>query len=274
MDSNKDEQSSFHSVNHQLRHMTALYLQNHPTLTLNALATRSGVPATTLRRLMQTEAALEPRGEIAPHTVLALVSYILREKKISHLLKKLTGPVADFLSRSFDQFIFDEESDHKIDPGLNQCFKDKTSYLIYKLAANVCGTSVEEIKNCFGLHGLKNLNMLMEAGHIKVDSCGKLHAAEKNFSVDLALAHQLTHALLDQYKPADVGAGFSLFYSLSEGMNADGIKKIKEIEKDAVKKIFEIMNDEKWQGEIPYFAVVLSDVIGATPQSDAQGVLQ
>jgi hypothetical protein len=260
------------SVNSQLRKMTADYIEKHPGLTLNALASRSGVPATTMRRLMQEEG----RSELAPHSVLALVSYLLKEKKISKILKTISGPVADLLNKCFDQFIFDEKSSsHELSADLNTVFRDKTCYLVYKMAANVSGTSIDDIKNAFGLLGLTKLNEMVEKGWIISDEQGKLHAKEKNFSVDLALAHQLSHALLDLYKPSEVKAGYNLFYSLSEGMNNEGIQKIKEIEKEAVKKIYEIMCTKNMQGDIPYFALIVSDVMGMSPHhGNTEGVLQ
>jgi hypothetical protein len=270
---NLSQQENSHSgtVNDQLREMISAYLHTHPGLTLNALAGRSGVPATTMRRLMQ-----QTGSELAPHSVLSLVSYLLKEKKISSLLKKVEGPVAELLNKSFNQFIFDEESsDHEMHADLNTLFQDRTCYLIYKMAANACGTSVREIKNVFGLTGLQKLQEMVDKGVILNDDNERLHARDKNFSVDLALAHKLTHSLVDFYKPKDVEKGFNLFYSLSEGMSEEGIKRIKEIEINAVKKIFEIMNDEKNQGTIPYFAVVLSDVLGLTPEkASPAGVLQ
>lgn len=262
-----------YSVNLQLRTMTADYLDKHPGLTLNALAQRSGVPATTMRRLMQEE----QRSELAPHTVLSLTSYLLKEKKISRILKNITGPVADLLNKCFDQFIFDEKSsDHEMHSDLNTIFQDKFSYLIYKMAANKNGTSIDEVKNAFGLVGLRKLIDLIDKNWIlKIDGDERLHARQKNFSVDLSLAHELSHALIDLYKPSDVKNGLNLFYSLSEGMNEEGIKRIKEIEKDAVKKIFDLMNTESLQGHIPYFALVVSDVMGPTPLNESNtGVLQ
>jgi hypothetical protein len=271
-------QNENYSVNSQLRQLTESYMARHSGLTLNALAVRCGVPATTMRRLMQKGSEGEQKSELAPHSVLSLVSYLLKEKKISLLLKKIDGPVAELLNRCFDQFIFDEKSSgHALDSDLNSIFQDKTCYLIYKLAANQCGTTMDEIKNIFGLSGLQKLSELIEKNWIVADKdhIEKLHAREKNFSVDLGLAHQLTHSLVDFYKPRDVEAGYNLFYSLSEGMNENGIKKIKEIEKDAVKKIYELMNDTKNQGEIPYFTIILSDVLGLTPnQNNNSGVLQ
>lgn len=274
MDESLSEHSSdTPSVNKELRKMTAQYLEKHPGLTLNALAQRSGVAATTMRRLMQEEG----RSELAPHTVLALVSYLLKEKKLSRLLKMTEGPVSELLNKCFDKFIFDESaSSYEMDNDLNVLFQDRYYYLIYKMAANACGTSIEEIKNAFGLIGLKKLNDLMAKGQISaLDDNGRLHARQKNFTVDLTLAHELSHSLLDLYKPCDVKSGLNLFYSLSEGMNEEGIKKIKEIEKEAVKKIFDLMNDKKLQGEIPYFALMVSDVMGPTPYNEENhGVLQ
>lgn len=266
------------SVNSQLKILIDAYLTKHSGLTLNALAIRCGVPATTMRRLMQKESEKEQKSELAPHCVLSLTSYLFKEKKISTLLKKIDGPIAELLNRCFDQFIFEEEtSSHVLDVDLNKIFQDKTSYLIYKLAANQCGTSLTEIKNIFGLLGLNKLNDLIELNLIIPDkkNAEKLHAKEKNFSVDLSLAHQLTHSLVDFYKPEEVDAGLNLFYSLSEGMSEEGIKKIKEVEKEAVKKIYDLMNHKNLQGNIPYFAVVMSDVLGLTPKINInKGVLQ
>jgi hypothetical protein len=261
--------TSYSSVTNQLRELTQNYLTKHPTLTLNALAQRSGVAATTLRRLMQEDS----RSDLAPHSVLALVSYLLKEKCISKILKKVEGPIGELLRKSFDQFIFNENTNHELNSDLNKILEDKTTYLIYKLAANKCGTTIDEIKKLFGLTGMHKLNFLIESKWVYTDLAERLHAKDKNFSLDLELAHQHSHALVDFYKPRDVDSGQNLFYSLSEGMNSAGIKKIKEIEKDAVKKIFEIMNDEKFQGTNPYFAIILSDILGFTPNQQ-DGVLQ
>lgn len=263
------EKVNYNSVNDQLREMTNNFLACHPSLTLNALAQRSGVAATTLRRLMQDES----RNELAPHSVLSLVSYLLREKKISRLIKMIDGPVGELLRKSFDQFIFDEEkADHEVKQELNDLFKDKTNYLIYKMAANLAGTTFEEIKNNFGLHGLTRLESMILQGFIYLDESNMLHAKDKNFSVDLKRAHELTHALVDQYKPEDVAKGYSIFYSLSEGLNARGIDEVKRIELEAVKKVFEVMNNKEFIGSIPYFSLFISDVLGMTPKLELEKI--
>ncbi len=261
---------SYSNVNIQLKELVNHYLSTHSGLTLNALAVRSGIPATTLRRIMSEE----NRTELAPHSVLSLVSYLLKEKRISFLLTKVEGAIGELLRKNFDQYIFNESSsDHKLDHDLNAELNDKTSYLIYKLAANKCGTSINEIKNLFGLTGMQKLNSLIEKNWIIADQSERFHAKEKNFSIALNLAQQHAHTLIDFYKSQDIDKGHNLFYSLSEGMNIEGIKKIKEVEKEAVKKIFDIMNDHEMQGSLPYFAIILSDILGFTPSLN-EGVLQ
>ncbi len=258
MDQQQIEKSS---VNKELRSLINDYLKRHPSLTLNALATRSGIPGTTLRRLVQDE----NRSEVAAHTVLQLVSYVYKEKRISHLLNMCEGEIGSLLKKCYDQFIFSEEEkvEHKLNIEHNELFKDETNYIIYKLAANKFGTSRVELEKAVGMIGLRKLDQLIKNNVLVEESDGRIHAIEKNFSVDLELAHKLTHVLVDFYKPNEVDKGYNLFYSLSEGLNDEGIKKVKEIEKEAVKKVFEVMNSDQYMGLIPYFSIFMSDVLGS-----------
>lgn len=262
--------SKIQTVNSELRELLQAYLEKHPKLTVNALAQRAGVPGTTLRRLIQDE----NKSEVAPHTVLQLVSYLYKEKRISKILEVCPGEIGELLRKSFDQFIFSEKSEHKLNADHNELFKDETNYVIYKLAANKFGTSRGEIEAVVGLMGMRKLENLLKLEVLKEESDGRIHAIEKNFSVDLKLAHQLTHTLVDFYKPERVQDGFNLFYSLSEGLNEEGIKKVKEIEKDAVKKVFEVMNSEQYQGLIPYFSIVMSDIIGNMNEGSDRRMVQ
>ncbi len=259
------------TVNSELRDLIRGYLATHSSLTVNALATRSGIPGTTLRRLLQDE----NRSEVAPHTVLQIVSYVYKEKRISKLLEVCDGEIGVLLKKSFDQFIFDSKiSNHELNIDHNELFKDETQYVIYKLAANKFGSSRVEIESAVGALGLRKLEKLIASEILFEDEAGRIHAKQKNFSVDLKLAHKLTHTLVDFYKPEKIADGLNLFYSLSEGLNEEGIKKVKEIEKDAVKKIFETMNNELYQGLIPYFSIVLSDVMGDSIKENDRRVLQ
>ena len=260
-------------VNDQLRQLVQNHLAKHPHLTLNAIAERSGVPATTLRRLIQEE----NRSELAPHSVLSLSAYLYKEKRLSRLLSIIEGPIKTLLQKSFDKFVFDESAaDYELDHDLNSLLHDKTTYLVFKICANQAGASLNTIKESFGYFGVQSLELLMNKKFVYFNEADRnYHAHNKKFTLDLELAHRLTHALVDAYKPQDVAKGQNLFYSLSEGMSEEGIQKIKKIKKEAINKVHEVMCDPNNQGNLPYFSLFISDLIGPSDlHLKSTGVLQ
>lgn len=238
-----------------LQNLVAAYLAKNPSLTINALASRCNVPVTTLRRLTSGQ----QKNEIAPHSVLNLVSYILREKNLVTLLTKLEPSVAEFLKKHFGNFIFSSES-RVYSSNLNEELKDQTRYLIYKLAANHNGTDLMTIVDNFGSHGKKKADELMSK-NLLVEREGRLHAAEKNFSLDITVAASHLPGLVGFYKPHTMAEGKNTFFSMSESLSEEAIQEIKQLQRECVKKMSAIMNDEKNFGDIPYFTINLAETM-------------
>ncbi len=243
-------------LNSDLRSLIDSHLEKHPSLSLNAIAKRSGVSEATLRRIMSDKNKQAP----APNIVLQLVSFIKKEKRIAVLLQKTEGEIGNYLRKSFDQFIFDrEEIEMHFD--LNKLFIDKDMYLIYKLAANSNGISLGEIEKILGATGKNKLLELTEKNVVEKRVDGNFHALNKSFSVDVQVAKNFLPEMIRFFKPELAHEGKTLFYSLSESMNEEGIKKIKSIQLDAIKAIYDIMCDTQYQGKIPYFSVSLQDTM-------------
>jgi len=252
------------SVVEALRNIVQLYLNQFSNISLQALATKSNVPVTSLRRLMNDSS----KTEVAPHTVLNICSYIHREKKINLLLKKVDPSISDFLKKHFGQFIFEnEERVYSVD--LNHELKDRNAYFIYKLAANQNGTSWIEITELLGLMGKRKAEELKNIGLI-IEEKDRIHAKDKNFSLDLKIAADHLPELVKFYKPEEVSKGLNLFYSLSESLTEETIHEIKNIQREAVKKIHVLMNDKKNAGPHPYFTINLAE----TFSSEDKGVIQ
>ena len=249
----------------QLKDMVAIYFERFPNMSINGLAQKSGVGATTIRRILNNDL----KGDPAPHTVLSIVSTLYKERELSKLLSLVEGPVGEMLRECYSLFIT-EKLDHKYDVDLNEILSDRVNYFIYKLAANKKGTTKIKIVELFGLLGEKRLNSLLNLGLI-FEKDEAIHAKDKNFSLDIKIAKKLLPELIDFYKPEEVAKGKNLFYSLSESLNEDGIKKIKEIQKEAVKKIFEVMNCPYYEGDIPYFTLNMNDTL---TYDNNNGVLQ
>lgn len=248
-----------------LRSLVQEFLTKHPRLTLQALAIRAQVPVTSLRRLMSEES----KAEVAPHTALNLCSYMLREKRVGKLLGQLPPVLAEFLQRHFGGFVFQgaEERVHAAD--LNEALRDRTAYFIYKLAANRTGSSMTEVCELFGSLGKRKAEELLAAGILLADG-DRLKARDPDFSLDLNVAAAHLPELVKFYRPDSIGEGRNLMYSLSESVNEEAIKKIKDVQREAVKQTHAIMQDPANAGEIPYFTLNLCE----TFLDQSQGVIQ
>lgn len=244
------------SLCEQLKGIIARHLEKHSNVSINGLAKKTGVGATTIRRILN----LTIKNEPAPHTVLSLVSTIYKEKRVPVLLDQLEGPVGELLSKYFSHYTYNEV-EYTFSPDLNQVLKDKINYIIYKLAANRSGVCIDEVERLYGGIGLGRVKELKDVGLLIEDERGTLHAAEKNFSLDLQLAKKHLPDLTRFYKPEELVKGLNIFYTLSESVNEDGINKIKEIQKLAVKEIHAILSDSKYAGTIPYFTINLADTL-------------
>jgi len=249
----------------ELKNMVENHLDRFPNVSINALAIRSGVGATTLRRILN----LSIKGDPSPHTILSLVSVLYKEKKLSKLLPQVAGPVGQFLRECFGQFI-EEDVPHKTCSDLNEILSDRLCYFVYKLAANKRGTTRFKIAELFGKLGEDRLCYLLKQGWI-LEEGDILHAKEKDFSLDVHLSKKHLPELINFYKPDEVGRKQNIFYTLSESLNEAGIKKIKEIQYEAVRKIYEVMSTEQFIGDIPYFSINISDTMELTK---SEGVLQ
>lgn len=238
-----------------LQNMITVYMGKNPQLTLNALAQRSNVPVTSLRRLMNNQ----QKNEIAPHSVLNLVGYILREKNLSLLLTKVDACVADFLQKHFGHFIFASEV-RVYNTDLNTELKDQIKYLIYKMAANHNGVDLMTLVENFGALGKRKADEMIKNGML-VEEEERLHAREKNFSLDLGIAADHLPALVRFYKPESIQQGRNTFFNMSESLNLEGIQMIKQLQRECVHKMNAIMNDPQYFGDIPYFTINLGETM-------------
>lgn len=237
----------------ELKRVVEDYLLNHPNLSLNALANRADIPVSTLRRVVKTEKSVE----LAPHLTLNLMSYLYREKNLNKLLGVVPQEIAHFLKKHFGHFIF-ENNDYEMDLDLNNELKDPIKYFIYKLASHNNGVGLDEVIELYGHFGKEKINELGKNGFLDYRE-GRFFAKIMNFSLDLETMASHLPMLASKYRPEKLEEGKNLCYSLSESLNSQGILKIKEAQKEAINKMLAIMNDQDYQGDIPYFCLNLSE---------------
>ncbi len=254
------------TLSEQLQDIVEGYFDRYPNMSINGLAQKSGVGATTLRRIVNGS----NKGEPAPHVVLGLVSSISKEKSLPKLIGMFDGPIGELLGKTFAPYI-EKDMPHEMDNDLNEVLTDQVAYFIYKLAANRKGTSRAQILDMYGKMGMDRLEKLISLNFIK-DNDGELHATKKDFSLDVEIAAGHLPEMTKFYKPHLVSEGNNLFYTLSETLTEEGIQKIKEIQKEAVKRVYDIMRSPFYEGDIPYFTLQLCDTLSHEPATT--GVMQ
>jgi hypothetical protein len=256
------------TVTEQLQDVVCDYLEKYPNISINALAKRSGVAATTIRRLVNQET----KKSIAPHTVLNLVSSISKEKRLGKLIGMFDGPLGDLLKENFSAFAEEGGSslDGSFDHRLNAVLADPIAYFVYKLTSNRTGIAEEMIQELYGRNGLNKLEELKELQLVE-EKEGIFFATEKNFSLSVDIAAKHLPELMKYYKPGQIDLKRNMFYSLSESLSEEGIQKIKDIQKEAVKKTYQVMQSPFYEGNIPYFTVQVCDTL--MPEM-SEGVIQ
>jgi len=171
----------FMTLTEQLKILLESYFEKYPHMSINALAKKSGVGASTLRRIMSGS----QKGDPAPSTVLNIVSAASKERKLAVILKTVQGPIGEILNNSFGHFV-EEDLPHNYNTDLNRELGEWPKYLIYKLASNKNGVFKQEIENILGKVGLKHLEDLFNLGLVFMEG-EIIHAKEKNFSLDIIL---------------------------------------------------------------------------------------
>ncbi|MDH5580879.1 MAG: helix-turn-helix domain-containing protein [Bdellovibrionales bacterium] len=249
----------------QLKEMVNNYLESHPNISINGLAKRSGVGATTIRRIINGSIKSEP----APHTILNLVSVITKEKRLAIILERSEGPIKNILQMTFGIYAT-ESMPHTYDKNLDRALSHPQKFIIYKLAANRVGTSKDEIRENFGNNGLHFLEQLLEYGLLE-EVNERIHAVKKDFALDPDVLVRNIPELLKFYKSHEIDKGQNFLFSMSESLNFEAIKKIKDIQKDALKKIYNIVNSPYYEGEIPFFLVSCQDTLSG---NTSHGVYQ
>jgi transcriptional regulator with XRE-family HTH domain len=243
------------TLNEQLRGQIDSYLKRNKHASLNSLAKKSGVGATTIRRIQSNSIKSSP----SPHTVLNIMSALTNETNLNKLVSMLDGEIGIYLQDAFSLYT-QTVTNHTYKAELNDVLKDSLTYMIYKLTANRTGISKIDIASEYGKQGLKRLEKLHKEAFVIEDN-GIFHATEKDFSVDYKVASTHLPELVKAYHPEELHLNKNLFYTLSETINEDGIKKIKEIQKEAVEKIYAIFQSPYYEGEEHYFTLNLCDTL-------------
>lgn len=231
------------------------YLSERKYQTLMTLSERSGVPYNTLRRVSNGKVD-KPTLE----TSLAILKVVEPRHKMIDSVTKFYPELGKFLAASNDASMVDKMTDQLIDGTA----KDPVSYWIFSNASTRSGTTEADIKRLFGTNGIQKLRRMMTQLIVYRDEKGIIRSLDgEYYSVDAdTILAKLKYGIefFDQSLLGTEAAGLT-YHTAS--LNQDGLKAIKKTAKDFYFKVAKIKNDEKFAGNIPFYANILMGLVSS-----------
>lgn len=246
------------SVQSHLQDVLNLFLDEHPNLSINGISKRCSVSEPTLRRIRSGQVKTLP----SVTTIVEILTYISKSKSVVELVAKYPGPIAEFLKDKVPQ------ATHKKQPvyseKLNAALMDPVKYLIYKLAVNDIGVTSEKITELFGQYGMTHLEELIKLELIERRE-ESYHATIDYFmpSHDQFVTHFKSVAdFIKPHKLSSAPKAYSpIFANYSSSLNKKAYTTIINIQRAALKKIVNVLVDEKSSGNIPTFVLGAIDTL-------------
>lgn len=227
------------------------HMSMHPNLSVNHLSKKCGVSEPTLRRLHNRQLKRLPTST----NILKLLSHIAKKDRVSELVDFFPGALMDYIKESMTQIL---ESDFSDVTDLTDQLKNPMAYLIYKIAATNGGITQEKIVQLFGMYGEQQLNRLLEQELIYEEENTFL-AKHKKFSLAPEVFKGHLKATADFIKPDNLTNSpykySQTFYNMSSSVNINAYAKILKVKRTAIRKIRDILFNEKSTGDIPIFVI-------------------
>ena len=134
-------------------------------------------------------------------------------------------------------------------------------FITYALALSDHGVTDEEITYCMGHEGKQSLKILIKKGFIVKTADNKYRATETDkgiiYSFDIIRKH--IEILIAKCKPDNVKNNY-IYYKM-ETVNKEGLKKLYEMQKEIHRGVQQLMEDEKYKGSLPIFAIGCLDML-------------
>ena len=266
------------NVSDVLREFLIQQRKANPALNEAVLSKKMNIPPTTFNRLINGYS--KPNME----TMLKLSRFIPELKtSLSEELNEIINlpseankntqlPLSELQSRLSPEAasalkITIREGKHYAGQDTEQILTDKNTFICWALAALGKGVSEENIKNRLGQAGTKALNRLIRAGILAKNPSGSCQLVNKKKNTILSLALLKKHAmfLVDEYKTdedyTDKSQNKGYIHYMVEGLNKDGVQKMKELHQKTHDQAQAIMAQPENKGSIAVFSVSCHDVL-------------
>ena len=213
----------------------------NPNISKSQIAQTLGISQPTLHRMLNYNA--QPNV----HTLLKLCKFVPKLKSL------VTEEILEVTRES--------KTGKYIGKELENLISKKHLFITYALALSSHGVTEEEIFYCLGHEGINALETLVKKNFIikKDDNRYKATGVDKGIVLSFEVLKKHIKILAEEYKPDNFEKNY-IFYKM-ETLNEEGKIELYKIYKDAHRKVQKLMEDKKYKGDTPMFAVGFVDML-------------
>lgn len=237
MTTNKTPPSSKNELLEELIRKIENYLQKNYVGSLSSLARDSGIPYRTLRRISQ--------GENVPDlsSVMALLNVISSQEEAQRFLAKHFPNTFQIFQSTFFQNPVPESS------SILPC-DDNLSFEMMRMVATKKDCTKDDMRKSFGDYGMQQLEKIISAGYI-TENDGVLTFLGLEMSSNVQICLQNIRLLAQLFPQENLSTSKALLGSLSNTIDQEGLKKIKQYSVEFQQKIKKITTANP--GDIPVY---------------------
>lgn len=235
------------------------YLTKYPHIALTNIFERTGVPETTLRRILQL------KGNPQPEAAIKILQRLGFERELYNYMNDFHPDIARLIVAN-NSHNSEYELINEFD---REFFVTEDYFAIVSMAYTSNGVTEREISDEFGKRGLERLLVLLEKGVVRKDGRDRYLGNIENYKLTLADGKRRVEHALKYYRLNEAGNINNWLSLQTESINKDGLKALKLLQqkhynerKDAV------FNNPVYRGDIKvYSATVSSTFLTYRPES-------
>tara|TARA_Y100001954_G_scaffold157052_1_gene166873 strand:+ start:1277 stop:2014 length:738 start_codon:yes stop_codon:yes gene_type:complete len=199
---------------------------------------------------------------IPANALLEIAAHVTKKRGLKTILNSLqkNSLIRMSLEKSFRLILSDEEeiirtSDNEI---LNKALVSDTHFKVFVLSQNDDGTTVDFIKENFGLAGLQALEDLKEK-LVVAEVNGIVVDTNDNYQVDIDNGLKFAPTFFNFVKKSNFKNGKNIFNLRWNKVSSEARRDVIQVLTNAMKDVSSIMEEDKGERTEPIFTMILSD---------------
>jgi hypothetical protein len=238
------------------------FLEKNPKMSLQSVEDKTGVPCSTLRRIMTL------KGNPQPEAVIKIYLALGFDRELMNYLKDYHPEIATLMALKNSH----NKEYHYVTDDERQDLLEESNFLILSLANTTNGTTEEEIRFELGERGISKLNEFIERGLILKLEGNRLVGKNQDFKLPYSDVKKRIEFALKYYRLEEAGNTNNWMSYQVESINESGLKALKALQQKQFNERKElIFNNAMYLGNLKVYSTAVSSTFLAYKDS---GVLE